>query len=80
MPLKKKIPRLVIKDDNLSLNNKRHASHSKKTGCDPHPVNADDSTRNCSSLSGRVRDYLWNVLISPGVKIKYESYSRFLSN
>lgn len=29
MPLKK-IPRLVIADDNLSLNNKRHASHSKK--------------------------------------------------
>lgn len=34
MPLKKKIygfdPRLVIADDNLVLNSKRHASHSNK--------------------------------------------------
>lgn len=79
MPLKKKNiygfdPRLVIAAISFSITNVTRLilTNQCKTvknlnGCDPHPVNADDNTRNCSSLSARVRDYLRNVLISPGV-------------
>lgn len=49
-------------------------------GCDFYLVNVDDSICNCLSFFVRVRDYLWNVLILLGVKIKYELYSCFLLN
>lgn len=49
-------------------------------GCDFYLVNVDDSICNCLSFFGKVRDYLWNVLILLGVKIKYELYSCFLLN